>query len=158
MTGGFSVPARPTPTFFAVAVALLGLAACTRDGSSASPSTSAPPANFSGVWSGDAGPNLNALKFGAKIEIREDGGSISGEFFNEDPEKPGVYLPTGQIQGTRDGGTLFLMTGAVLDLGDAGTLQPQLLLLSYEGGRLVGVRRLQLPGRPVVNEYLILRR
>jgi hypothetical protein len=157
MTRGFPVTSPHTRTFFSVA-ALLGLAACTRDSSSASTSTSALPANFSGVWAGDAGPNLNALKFGAKIEIREDGGSISGEFFNEDPEKPGVYLPTGQIQGTRDGGTLFLMTGAVLDMGDAGSLQPQLLLLTYEGGKLVGVRRLQLPRRPVVNEYLILRR
>jgi hypothetical protein len=123
-----------------------------------SPTAATVPMNFSGVWAGDAGPNLAALKFGAKIEIQEDGGAISGEFFNEDPEKPGVYLPTGQIQGTRDGGTLFLMSGRVADLGDAGTLQPQLLLLTYDGEKLVGLRRLQLPGRPLVNEYLILRR
>jgi hypothetical protein len=116
------------------------------------------PADFSGVWAGDAGPNLAALKFGAKIEIREDGGSISGEFFNEEPGKPGVYLPTGQIQGKRDGGLLLLTAGSFTDMGDGGKLEPQVLLLNYEGGKLVGLRRLQLPGRPVLNEYLILRK
>jgi hypothetical protein len=135
----------------------LGVAPACSSGTSSTPALGpALPTDFSGVWAGDAGPNLSALKFGAKIEIREDAGSISGEFFNEDPAKPGVYLPTGQIQGRRDGGTLLLTTGTVADMGDAGTLQPQLLLLQYEGGKLVGVRRLQLPGRPVVNEYLIL--
>lgn len=141
-----------------VALAFLVLGGCTRGSSSTGASTPTLPTDFSGVWAGDAGPNLSALKFGAKIEIQEDGGSISGEFFNEDPEKPGVYLPTGHIRGTRDGGTLYLTSGAVTDLGDAGTLQPQLLLLNYDGSRLVGLRRLQLPGRPAVNEYLILRR
>ncbi len=141
-------------TLLLLLLAALVLPGCKRYNSS----TSSLPTNFSGVWAGDAGPDLNALKFGAKIEIREDGGSISGEFFNEDPEKPGVYLPTGQIQGTRDGWTLFLTTGGVTDLGDGGTLQPQMLLLSYDGNKLVGLRKLQLPGRHVVNEYLILRR
>lgn len=141
-----------------LAVLLVALGGCTRG----SPATSAPapavPINFSGVWAGDAGPNPASLKFGAKIEIQEDGGTISGEFFNEDPEKPGVYLATGQIRGMRDGGTLFLMSGRVADLGDGGTLQPLPLLLTYDGEKLVGLRQLQLPGRPLVNEYLILRR
>ena len=140
------------------AVVLLALSACTRGGPPPGPSTPALPKDFSGIWAGDAGPNLAALKFGAKIEIREDGGAVSGEFFNEDPEHPGVYLPTGQIHGARDGGVLYLSTGTVTDMGDAGKLEPQLLILSYDGTKLVGVRRLQLPGRPVVNEYLILRR
>jgi hypothetical protein len=141
-----------------LAATCLALSGCTRGGPPAAPTTPTFPASFTGVWAGDAGPNLAALKFGAKIEIQEDGGGISGEFFNEDPERPGVYLPTGQIQGTRDGGTLFLTTGTAVDMGDAGTLGPQLLILSYDGKRLVGLRRLQLPGRPVVNEYLVLQR
>ena len=99
---------------------VLVLSGCTRSGPPGVPTPPVPPVSFSGVWAGDAGPNLAALKFGAKIEIQEDGGSISGEFFNEDPERPGVYLPTGSIQGTRDGGTLFLTTGAAVDMGDAG--------------------------------------
>jgi hypothetical protein len=138
--------------------AVFVLSGCTRSGPPGPPTPPSPPASFSGVWAGDAGPNLATLKFGAKIELQEDGGSISGEFFNEDPEKPGVYLPTGQIRGTRDGGTLFLTTGTAVDMGDAGTLGPQLLILRYDGRRLVGLRRLQLPGRPVVNEYLVLQR
>ncbi len=137
---------------------VLALSGCTRSGPPGVPTPPVPPVSFSGVWAGDAGPNLAALKFGAKIEIQEDGGSISGEFFNEDPERPGVYLPTGAIHGTRDGGTLFLTTGAAVDMGDAGMLGPQFLILSYDGRRLVGLRRLQLPGRPVVNEYLVLQR
>jgi hypothetical protein len=141
-----------------VLVALGLLSGCSNGGSSAASRAPEFPADFSGVWSGDAGPNLAALKFGAKIEIREDGGSISGEFFNEDPGKPGVYLPTGQIVGQRDGGLLLLTTGTFTDMGDGGNLEPQVLLLNYEGGKLVGLRRLQLPGRPVVNEYLILRK
>jgi hypothetical protein len=141
-----------------VLVAIGLLSGCSSGGSSTTARASDLPLDFSGVWSGDAGPNLAALKFGAKIEIREDGGSISGEFFNEDPGKPGVYLPTGQIQGKRDGGLLLLTTGTFTNMGDAGTLEPQVLLLNYEGGKLVGLRRLQLPGRPVVNEYLILRK
>lgn len=139
-------------------LAVLVVAGCTRGGS---PGASAPPVlptNFTGVWTGDAGPDLRALKFGARIDIQEDGGAISGEFFNEDPKHPGVYMPTGKIQGTRDGGTLFLTSGTTVDMGDGGVLGPQLLLLSYDGGRLVGVRRLQLAGRPVVNEYLVLHR
>jgi hypothetical protein len=131
---------------------------CGCPGSQSPASTPPPPVNFSGVWAGDAGPDINALKFGAKIVIQEDAGAVSGEFFNEDPAKPGVYLPTGQIKGSRDGGTLYLTAGGFTDLGDAGTLEPQLLLLNFDGTKLVGVRRLQLPGRPVVNEYLILRR
>jgi hypothetical protein len=139
-----------------LAVTLLG---CTR-GSGPPPGPPIPtlPKDFSGVWTGDAGPDLSALKFGAKVEIQEDGGVISGEFFNEDPEHPGVYLPTGQIRGTRDGGILYLSTGTTFELADGGKLEPQLLILSYDGVRLVGVRRLQLPGRPVVNEYLILKK
>jgi hypothetical protein len=138
--------------------AVLVLSGCTRSSPPSAPTPSGPPASFSGVWVGDAGPNLAALKFGAKIEIQEDAGTISGEFFNEDPERPGVYMPTGRIEGTRDGGTLFLSTGSAFDMGDAGVLGPQLLILSYDKGRLVGLRRLQLPGRPVVNEYLVLQR
>jgi hypothetical protein len=134
-------------------VALTALLGCSRGGA---PRTAEPLHNFTGVWAGDAGPNLAALKFGAKIEIQDDAGTISGEFFNEDPQKPGVYLPTGEIHGTRDGGTLFLVTGRVADMGDAGKLYPQFLLLNYDGERLMGFRRLQLPGRPVVDEYLIL--
>jgi hypothetical protein len=141
-----------------LAVLFAALCGCTRANPPVSHTAGAAPVNFTGVWAGDAGPNLAALKFGAKIEILEDGGAISGEFFNEDPERPGVYLPTGQIQGTRDGGTLFLMSGRLVDMGDGGTLEPQLLLLTYDGEKLVGLRRLQLPGRPLVNEYLILRR
>lgn len=137
---------------------LLVLSGCTRSSPPGAQAAAAPPASFSGVWAGDAGPNLAALKFGAKIEIQEDGGAISGEFFNEDPERPGVYMPTGRIEGTRDGGTLFLTTGSAFDMGDAGMLGPQLLILSYDGRKLVGLRRLQLPGRPVVNEYLVLQR
>ena len=139
-------------------LAVLLLAGCTRGGSTGASAPPVLPPNFTGVWTGDAGPNLLALKFGARIEIQEDGGAISGEFFNEDPERPGVYMPTGRIQGTRDGGTLFLTTGSALDMGDGGVLGPQLLLLSYDGGKLVGVRRLQLAGRPPVNEYLVLHR
>lgn len=139
-----------------LAILLAALSGCSRGrGAPPVPPTPTLPKNFSGVWAGDAGPDLAALKFGAKIEIQDDGGAISGEFFNEDPEHPGVYLPTGQIRGTRDGGVLYLSTG-VTDMGDAGKLEPQFLLLSYDGQRLVGVRRLRLPGRPVVNEYLIL--
>jgi hypothetical protein len=141
-----------------LAALFVALCGCTRERPATVSTAAAVPVSFSGVWAGDAGPNPAALKFGAKIEIQEDGGAISGEFFNEDPEKPGVYLPTGQIQGTRDGGTLFLMSGRVADLGDGGTLQPLLLLLTYDGEKLVGLRQLQLPGRPLVNEYLILRK
>jgi len=112
--------------------------------------------NFTGVWSGDAGPDPNSLKFQAKIEIEDDGGTISGEFFNEDPQKPGLYLRTGQIRGTRDGGMLVLTSGTAVDLPDAGRLEPQPLLLTYQAGLLIGVRVLQAPGRPPVNEYLIL--
>jgi hypothetical protein len=138
--------------------AVFALSGCTRSGPPTPAAAPALPASFSGIWTGDAGPNLAALKFGARMEIEEDGGAITGEFFNEDPEKHGVYLPTGQIRGTRDAGMLFLTTGTAVDLGDGGALEPQLLLLNYDGQKLVGVRRLQLPGRPVVNEYLILRR
>ncbi len=112
--------------------------------------------DFSGVWAGDAGPDQSALKFQAKIEIAEDAGNISGEFFNEDPQQPGVYRRTGQIRGTRDGGMLLLTAGSFIETPDAGMLQPQQLTLSYDGGFLVGVRVLQLPGRPAVNEYLLL--
>ncbi|MGO9064052.1 MAG: hypothetical protein ACLQIH_04835 [Myxococcaceae bacterium] len=114
------------------------------------------PLDFSGVWAGDAGPDQSALKFQAKIEIAEDAGNISGEFFNEDPQQPGVYRRTGQIRGTRDGGMLLLTAGSFIETPDAGMLQPQQLTLSYDGGFLVGVRVLQLPGRPAVNEYLLL--
>lgn len=142
----------------ALVLALGLLEACSKGTSSTPALEPFLPADFSGVWSGDAGPNLAALKFGARIEIREDGGTISGEFFNEDPEKPGVYRPTGEIRGTRDGGLLLLTAGNVIDLSDGGRIEPQLLLLNYEGGKLVGFRKLQLPGRPALNEYLILRK
>ena len=123
------------------------------------PSSSTPSElNFSGVWAGDAGPNPSDLKFQAKIEILDDAGTISGEFFNEDPEKPGVYLRTGQIHGTRDGGMLLLTSGTSMDTPDAGRLEPQPLTLSYDGGFLVGARVLRLEGRPPVNEYLLLRK
>jgi hypothetical protein len=148
--------AHLTATFLLTAAFLLVLG-CTRGSPPPTPPTSLPN-DFSGVWAGDAGPNLANLKFGAKIAIADDAGAISGEFFNEDPQRPGVYLPTGQIRGVRDGGVFYLTAGTATDLGDAGKLEPQLLLLRYEDGKLVGLRRLQLEGRPAVNEYLILRR
>ncbi len=141
-------------------LAALGVAAALLSGCTCGSSKPglALPQDFSGVWSGDAGPDQNALKFLAKIEIEDDAGAISGEFYNEDPGQPGVYLRTGKIQGTRDGGLLLLTSGAYLETPDAGKLEPQPLVLSYDAGALVGVRVLKLQGRPPVNEYLILRR
>ncbi|MGO9829163.1 MAG: hypothetical protein ACLPJH_03415 [Myxococcaceae bacterium] len=148
------LPPREAKPWLLLAVALV-LGVCA---SCFSKPKSDQPLELSGVWAGDAGPDPSALKFQAKIEIQEDAGNISGEFFNEDPEKPGVYLRTGQIRGTRDGGTLLLTAGSFIETPDAGTLRPQQLTLSYDAGFLVGVRVLQLPGRPPVNEYLRLHR
>ncbi len=143
-----------TKTLLHVCIALGVLSGCPPGSSPTSDAT----LNFSGVWAGDAGPNPSDLKFQAKIEILDDAGTISGEFFNEDPEKPGVYLRTGQIRGARDGGVLLLTSGTTIDTPDAGRLEPQPLTLTYDGGFLVGVRVLQLQGRPPVNEYLLLRK
>ena len=142
-----------------LATPLFLVAGC-KSGAAPTTSTTIPPlpANFSGVWIGDAGPIQGALNFGAKIEIQEDAGMVTGEFFDEDPGKPGVFLQTGQIQGFRDGGTLFLTHGVLTDMGDAGVLFPQPLTLSYDAGVLAGVRILQVPGLPPITIYLVLQR
>jgi len=132
------------------------LSGCTKNEPAATPP--AVPANLSGVWAGDAGPKGGALKFGAKVLLHDEGGNISGEFFNEDPHKPGVFLRTGEIHGTRDGGTLLLLSGIRTELPDGGMLEPQPLTLSYENGLLVGLRILQVPGQRPIEESLILRK
>jgi hypothetical protein len=137
-------------------VCFLALVAC-KSGSPGIPSTPPMPANFSGTWVGDAGPIQNALSYGAKIEIQESAGNVTGEFFDEDPGSPGVYVQTGQIQGTRDGGTLYLTTGVHTAMGDAGVLDPQALTLSFDAGLLAGVRILQVPGQPPITVYVVLR-
>ena len=145
-----------TKTLLPLGVALAALAGCSK---SSSPPPSAPETlNFSGVWAGDAGPDPSALKFYAKIEIEDDAGIVSGEFLNEDPEHPGVYLRTGRIRGRREGGRLLLTAGSFIETPDAGRLEPQQLTLSYDGGFLVGARVLQLEGHPAVNEYLRLKK
>jgi hypothetical protein len=85
-------------------VTLIALSAC-KSGNSSSTANPPLPANFSGIWAGDSGPIPNALNFGSKIEIQEDAGVVSGEFFDEDPGKSGVFDKTGHVQGVRDGGT-----------------------------------------------------
>jgi len=141
----------------ALALSFAVLAGCS---SSTPPSAAAPPLplNFSGTWAGDAGPVPTSLNFGAKIVIEDDGGTISGEFYDADPTRPGVFLATGQIHGHTDGGLLVLTSGVLTDMGDAGILRPQQLTLTYGGGALVGLRVLQAPGRPSMNQYLILRK
>ena len=142
-----------------LAVAVLLLFGCKSGGGSTSTSIPPPtPANFSGVWTGDAGPVLSALNYGAKIEIQEDGGIVTGEFFDEDPGRPGVFVQTGQIQGIHDGGTLFLTYGILTNMCDAGIFYPQPLTLTYDGGVLVGVRMLQVPGRPSITTYVALQK
>jgi hypothetical protein len=138
--------------------ASLGFWACTKAPTHAPTAAPVFPSSFSGVWAGDAGPSGGALKFGAKVVLHDEAGAISGEFFNENPTKPGVYLPTGQIHGTREGGTLQLMSGVHTELPDGGTLEPQPLTLNYENGMLVGVRILLVPGKPSIEEALILRK
>lgn len=107
---------------FGWALAIQMVACSSRSGPSGQPppSPSGGPSTVTGTWTGKMGPSRNDLSYGVRLEIVEDGGAVTGEFFDENPSDPTQLLPTGSIQGMRDGGSLTLTIGKVSRLRDGG--------------------------------------
>ena len=63
---------------------------------------------LTGVWSGLEGPNPNRLTPTARLELTEDGGTVTGVLYSSNVFPDGGTWPVGSYTGTRDGGGVFL--------------------------------------------------
>jgi hypothetical protein len=104
---------------FAVA---LGLVACSGNKGPEGGGLGGNP-SVAGMWIGSEGPNPNALKPTAQLQLTVDGGEVIGIWYSKDPTTGNPEL-VAFLGGTQDGGTIYLVTNPQFGGGQLGPGAP----------------------------------